>query len=134
MNLSKAQILAHFEVWLDAWNRHDLEGVMQWLDDTVRFQAWTGSSVRGKASLRRAWTPWFANHGDFKFVTEDLFVDEGEQKLLFQWALDWPAGSMESHAARELRRGVDVIHLRDGKIVEKLTYTKLSAQHVEVGP
>lgn len=114
--------------WNDAWNDHDLDRVMELLDDEVEFENWTGGRVRGKDALRRAWTPWFAGHGGFHFTTEDLFVDEKAGKVLFRWALDWPSNEKGHEGEPERRRGVDVIHFRDGRIVKKFTYSKTTLE------
>ena len=78
--------------------------------------------------FRKAWEPWFANHGNFRFVEEETFIEEKEQKVLYRRLLEWP--SLESgHEGRpEKRRGVDVIHFKDGKIMNKLTYSKTTIE------
>ncbi len=114
--------------WNDAWNEHDLDGVMALLHDEVEFENWTGGSVKGKEALRRAWAPWFANHGGFHFKTEDLFVDEKAEKVLFRWILDWPSMEKGHEGKTERRRGVDVMHFRDGLIIRKYTYSKTTLE------
>jgi ketosteroid isomerase-like protein len=122
--LDREQTIAQLTRWNDAWNEHDLDRVVALLHDEVEFENWTGGSVRGKAALRQAWAPWFANHGGFHFTTEDLFVDEQAEKVLFRWALDWPSMEKGHEGKPERRRGVDVMHFRDGLIVKKYTYSK----------
>jgi ketosteroid isomerase-like protein len=114
--------------WNDAWNDHDLDRVMELLHDEVEFENWTGGRVSGKGALRKAWAPWFANHGGFRFTTEDLFVDEKAEKVLFRWSLDWPSTEKGREGKPERRRGVDVMHFRDGKIIEKYTYSKTTLE------
>jgi ketosteroid isomerase-like protein len=110
--------------WYAAWNAHDLEGVLQLMHDEVLFENWTGLKIVGKEALRKAWTPWFANHGGFRFIEEETFIDEAEEKVLFRWLLEWPCRE-KAHAGKwERRRGVDVMHFKDGKITHKLTYSK----------
>ena len=110
--------------WNEAWNAHDLDAVMELFHEDVVFENWTGGAARGKETLRQAWAPWFKNHGGFRFTTEDLFVDEEAQKVLFQWTLDWPSGEQGHRGRPERRRGVDVMHLKDGKIIRKDTFSK----------
>ena len=76
--LTRDEMASAFAIWGAAWNEHDLDGVMDLFDDEIYFENWTGASVRGKENLRKAWAPWFANHGDFKFTTEETFIDEVE--------------------------------------------------------
>ncbi len=64
------------------------------------------------------------HHGNFKFIQEDLFIDEAEQKILFSWQLKWPSPERKYLGEPEVRKGVDVIYLRDGKIFKKNTYSK----------
>jgi ketosteroid isomerase-like protein len=126
--LDREQIIERLSRWNDAWNEHDLDRVMELLHDDVVFENWTGGRVAGKEALRKAWASWFANHGGFRFTTEDLFVDEKAGKVLFRWALDWPSGEKGCEGQPERRRGVDVMRFRDGRIVEKYTYSKTTLE------
>ena len=122
--LSRNEIEESLARWQQAWNRHDLEGVMELMHDQILFENWTGARVKGKARLRRAWSAWFANHGGFKFTEEETFVDETKQKALYRWQLRWPSLGKGYEGKPEHREGVDVLHFQDGKIVRKLTYSK----------
>ena len=126
MILANAEIRAHIKIWLQAWDDHNLEGVMALMHDDVVFENWTGQVIAGKPALHRAWAPWFLRHGNFIFIAEDIFVDEQEQKVLFRWRLEWPSLEKNYKNKSEIRRGVDVLHFRDGKIHEKLSYSKTS--------
>ena len=128
MALSREKISKAMAEWELAWNKHDLNGVMELFHEDVLFEHWHGAIVRGKEALHQAWTPWFENHGGFRFTTEDLFVDETEQKVLYRWQLDWPSSEKGYERRPERRRGVDVIHFRDGKIIQKLTYSKTTVE------
>ncbi len=126
--LNREETIALLSRWNDAWNDHDLDRVMELLDDEVVFENWTGGRVAGKEALRKAWAAWFANHGGFRFTTEDLFVDEKAGKVLFRWTLDWPSGERGREGQPERRRGVDVMHFRGGRITEKYTYSKTTLE------
>jgi ketosteroid isomerase-like protein len=110
--------------WQEAWNRHDLEGVMELFDDDVLFDNWTGQRVQGKVLLRRIWAPWFACHGGFRFIEEETLVDVDQQKAVFCWRLEWPSQEADYAGRPESRSGVDVLHFRNGRIVQKLSYSK----------
>jgi ketosteroid isomerase-like protein len=114
--------------WNLAWKNHDLEGVMELFCEDVFFENWTGGKAVGKEALREAWTPWFNDHGGFQFTEEDLFVDEKDQKVLYRWQLDWPSTEKGHVGKAEKRRGLDVIHFQDGKIIKKLTYSKTTVE------
>jgi len=128
MELSKEEISKAMAEWDLAWNNHDLNGVMELFHEDVFFEHWHGAIVRGKEALHQAWAPWFENHGGFRFTTEDLFVDEAEQKVLYRWQFDWPSLEKGYEGRAERRRGVDVIHFRDGRIIQKLTYSKTTVE------
>lgn len=126
--LSGDQIRTIMIEWNEAWNAHDLDKVLELFHDDIVFENWTGSIIQGKDVLRKAWEPWFKNHGGFRFISEDLFVDEKDQKVLFQWLLEWPSSEKGYKGKLEKRRGVDVIHFRDGKISQKFTYSKTTLE------
>lgn len=126
MKLAKAELVNLIVSWLEAWNAHNLKEVMLQLDETIEFENWTGEIIQGKKELQNAWLPWFLNHGNFKFTLEDIFADEDDQKILFQWLLEWPSPKIKG--SREIRRGVDILHLMNGKIYKKYTYSKTNVQ------
>ena len=128
MSFTREEVLKAMKEWYLAWDNHDLEGVMKLFHDDVLFENWTGGKALGKEALRKAWAPWFANHGGFRFTEEDTFIDEKEQKLLYRWELSWPSLEKSYQGKPEKRRGVDVIHFKDGKIIKKMTYSKTTLE------
>ena len=124
MSFSRQEIEGALREWNLAWDKHDLEGVMQLFHDEIVFENWTGGKARGKEALRKAWAPWFANHGGFRFIEEETFIDEKEQKALYRWLLEWSSFEKGYEGKPEKRRGIDVLHFQDGKIIKKLTYSK----------
>ena len=128
MNLSRTDIADLWEDWNKAWNTHDLDRVLAFFHDEIYFENWTGGYAKGKKKLREGWLDWFLNHGDFVFIQEDMFFDEKDQKLLYQWCLKWPSFEKGYTGKQEKRRGIDVIHFKDGKIITKLTYSKTTLE------
>ncbi len=126
--LSREEIKKAFAQWSRAWDNHDLMGVMELFDEDIVFENWTGGTAKGKEALFQAWKPWFENHGSFRFIGEDLFIDEVEQKVLYQWRLEWPSVEKGYTGQPEQRRGIDVIHFRNGKIHRKFTYSKTTLE------
>jgi ketosteroid isomerase-like protein len=122
--LSRDDIKKALKKWNMAWGNHDLDGVMELFHDDVLFENWTGGQAKGKENLRKAWTSWFENHGGFRFNEEETFIDAEQQKVLYRWQLDWPSLEKGFEGRPEKRRGVDVLHFKDGKIIQKLTYSK----------
>jgi len=137
MVLSRDDIKKALTRWNRAWDTHDLNGVMDLFHDEILFENWTGGKAKGKENLRKVWAPWFENHGGFRFTEEETFIDEDEQKALYRWQLDWPSFEKGYEGRHESRRGVDVLHFRDGKIIKKLTYSKttigIDGQRVQLG-
>ncbi len=128
MKLTRNDIENALKKWNLAWDNHDLEGVMDLFHEAVQFDNWTGGRVRGKEALRKAWAPWFANHKDFRFIEEETFIDEKKQKVLYRWLLEWPSFENGQEGKPEKRRGVDIIHFEDGKIINKFTYSKTTIE------
>ncbi len=124
MRPSRSEILSQFNCWLNSWNNHDLEGVMAFMHENIFFENWNGTNVSGKPLLKKSWQRWFENHGNFKFSTQDLFIDEQEQKIAFSWTLEWPSLERNYLDKVEIRRGIDILHLENGKIRTKITYSK----------
>ncbi|MFH1481142.1 MAG: nuclear transport factor 2 family protein [Pseudomonadota bacterium] len=128
MSLSREEIKDALRQWNLAWDDHDLEGVMKLFHDDILFENWTGGKAMGKEALRKAWEPWFTYHGGFLFAEEETFIDEKEQKVLYRWQLEWPSHEKGHEGRPEKRRGVDVLHFKDGKIIKKLTYSKTTIE------
>lgn len=128
MILSRREIKNALKQWNLAWDNHDLEGVMKLFHEEVLFENWTGGKAIGKEALWKAWEPWFANHGGFRFAEEETFIDEDEQKVLYRWQLEWPSLEKGYEGKPEKRRGADVLHFQDGKIIKKLTYSKTTVE------
>jgi ketosteroid isomerase-like protein len=128
MLLSREAIQKALKAWNLAWERHDIDGVIALFHDDVYFENWTGGHAKGIEALKKAWVPWFENHGGFRFIDEDTFIDETTQKALYRWTLEWPSPEKNFAGQPEKRRGVDVIHFEDGKIIQKLTYAKTTVE------
>ncbi len=128
MKLTRNEIENALRKWNLAWDEHDLDGVMDLFHNAIQFDNWTGGRVSGKENLRKAWAPWFENHRNFRFTEEETFIDEAAQKVLYRWQLEWPSFEQGQEGRPEKRRGVDVIHFEDGKIINKFTYSKTSIE------
>lgn len=126
--LSRSDIKKALDRWNDAWDNHDLEGVLELFHDDVLFENWTGAKVKGKKALRQAWAPWFRNHGGFRFTSEETIIDENKQRVVYRWQLDWPSLEKEYQGKHERRRGLDVLYFEDDKIIRKLTYSKTTLE------
>jgi ketosteroid isomerase-like protein len=73
--------VAFSERWLEAWNAHDVESVLQQFHENVVFTSpvaaellpETAGLVRGKAALRRYWTRALQRFPDLRFVVEGVY-------------------------------------------------------------
>src|SRR6185312_3084533 len=128
MNQSRIEMQRHFDQWLIAWNNHDIDGVMEFIHDEIVFENWDGRVISGKTNLKKSWGLWFMHHGNFKFILEDSFIDDVNQKMVFTWQLEWLSLEKKYIGKREKRRGVDILYLKDGKIVRKNTYSKTTIE------
>ncbi len=111
----------------DAFNRDDLDGVMALMADDAVYDEFNARRSEGKAAIREAFVPQFrGDYGTIRFYPEDLFVDPTPSpgatpsgKALIRWRC-----RLETPAQRREWRGLDILHVADGRVVEKHTYAK----------
>lgn len=128
MKLTKKEIKEAMEINARAWDRQDLEGVLALYHEDIYFENWTGARVQGKEALRQAWTPWFSSGERFIFRNDDMIIDEDQQKLTVTWELEWPSPEKGYAGRPEKRRGLDILHFQEGKIIKKITYCKTTVE------
>ncbi len=101
-----------------AFNRHDVDGMMALMTDDCTFENTypppDGARFEGQAEVRRFWEEFFAEAPNARIEIEELFAagERAAQTWLYRW-------SESGHV-----RGVDVFHLRGGKIAAKYSYVK----------
>lgn len=79
MNLDAA---AFSKQWVDAWNAHDVEAVLEHFHDDVVFTSpvaakvvpETAGVVRGKSELRRYWALALQHVPNLRFVVEGVYL------------------------------------------------------------
>jgi len=104
----------------DAFNKNDLDGVMSFMAEDATYDEFSGTVNRGVAAIRAAFVPQFrGDYGTMRFDTEDLFVDATAGKALIRWQC-----VLETRRGPAAWRGLDIIHVVNGRITEKLTYAK----------
>jgi ketosteroid isomerase-like protein len=123
--LKRDEIARTIEEWLSAWGRHDLDEVIALFSEDAVFETWTGMRIEGRENIRKAWAEWF-EAGGFRFISEDVVIDEDSQTVAFPWIYEGPAKCFEGKM--EKRRGIDLIRFEDGLITEKITYSKTSLE------
>ncbi len=103
-----------------AFNEEDLPKVMSYFADDAIYDEFNGIRQQGKAAIERAFQPQFrGDFGEMRFVDDDLFVDPKAQKAMISWQCTLRKGDKFGGW-----HGLDILHFQDGKIVQKLTYSK----------
>ena len=115
---------AELERWVidftEAFNREDLDEVMSYFADDAIYDEFDGTRSVGKAAIRAAFIPQFeGKFGRLRFHTEDMLLDVEGGKALIRWLC-----TVEEPERQGGYRGLDILHFRDGKLVEKHTYAK----------
>src|SRR5439155_8276099 len=111
----------------DAFNANDLEGVMALMAEDAVYEEFTGTINRGKAAIRAAFAPQFrGDFGKMRFDAEDLFVDATSGKALIRWVC-----RLETKRGPAGWRGLDILHVENGLVKEKLTYAKAKVPLLE---
>ena len=106
--------------FLDAFNREDLDDVMEYFADDGIYDEFNGRRNVGKAAIRAAFVPQFTGaYGVMRFLDEDLFADAATGKVMASWRC-----TLSVHGQPTSWRGLDLLHFAGGKLVQKLTYAK----------
>jgi len=105
----------------EAFNRHDVEGIMQCMTGDCVFENTRpvpdGTRLVGQAAVRRFWEELFARSPQARFDTEDLFA--AGDRCVVRWTYHWVREGKAGHV-----RGVDLFRVRNGQVAEKLSYVK----------
>lgn len=114
--------LAAVERFNEAFNRHDVDGVMAAMTEDCVFENTMpppdGARHQGQAAVRAVWEAFFTDSPHAVFETEEIFASAG--RAVVRWRYRWhSATDGEGHI-----RGVDIFRIRDGKVAEKLSYVK----------
>lgn len=119
-HLTRAVLAAATRDFTQAFNDEDLDRVMNYFADDAIYDQFDGRPAVGRDAIRAAFEPQFrGEYGEMRFLDDDMFVDEAEQKTMISWECTLRDG--ERYGGW---RGLDILHFRDGKILRKLTYAK----------
>jgi ketosteroid isomerase-like protein len=110
----------------DAFNAHDLDGVMShFADDCVlempRGDRPWGARSEGRAAVRQALAGRFEGLPDVHYGSEQHFVDEGANTGMSKWTL---TGTRRDGQRIEVC-GCDFYTFRGGKVIRKDSYWKI---------
>jgi ketosteroid isomerase-like protein len=117
-----AATLETIERFNEAFNRHDVDAVMALFSEDCVFDNTSpspdGEPFEGQAAVRGFWERFFASSPSAHFEAEDIFACG--DRCTVRWRYTWKS----SEGAAGHVRGVDVFRVRDGEVVEKLSYVK----------
>ncbi len=105
----------------DAFNAHDVDGVMACMTDDAVFESTSppaGERHEGAAAVRAAWEAFFAASPSAHFDAEEV-IGAGD-RCIVRWIYSWTDDS----GATASIHGVDVLRVREGRVSEKLAYVK----------
>lgn len=111
------------QAFADAWNRHDIEALMDFMAEDCLFEASAGPDVcgtryAGRQAVRSGYAEVFANFPDAQWRSPRHFVcgDRGVS--------EWTFTGTRTDGSRVEVNGCDVFTFRDGKIAIKNSYRK----------
>jgi uncharacterized protein (TIGR02246 family) len=118
--MSREELVETTRSFLDAFNREDLDAVMEFFADDGIYDEFNGRRNVGRAAIRAAFVPQFTGaFGTMRFIDEDLFADAVTGKVMPSWRC-----TLSIKGQPTSWRGLDLMHFVDGKLVHKLTYAK----------
>jgi ketosteroid isomerase-like protein len=108
----------------DAFDRHDLDGILANFADDAVFEsprgphAW-GQRFVGRQEIRDAFAARFSGIPDVRYQDDDHFVD-GDRGVS-----EWTLSGTTTDGQRIEVRGCDLWTLRDGQVVKKDSFWKI---------
>jgi steroid delta-isomerase-like uncharacterized protein len=111
---------------LDAFNRHDLDAIMEFFADDCSFdfpggpESW-GQRFIGKAQVREALAGRFKGIPDVHYGEDRHWISADGNRGLSEWTL---TGTTTSGLILKVR-GCDLWEFRNGKITQKNSYWKI---------
>jgi ketosteroid isomerase-like protein len=121
MATDDARTRAAVDRFNDAFDRHDVDAVMDAMTDDCVFESTApplGVRHRGQEAVRAAWEAFFAASPTARFEVEETIVCGA--RCVVRWRYTWTGADHSPGVVR----GVDVLTVRDDKVAEKLSYVK----------
>lgn len=114
-------MVALIERFIEATNRHDVDGMMALMSSDVVFENTTppeGGRFEGQAAVRACWDELFRGTPRGRFDTEEV-IGSGD-RCTTRWRYVFDVDDADAGFVR----GIDLFRVANGKIVEKLSYVK----------
>ncbi|HSJ86567.1 MAG TPA: nuclear transport factor 2 family protein [Anaerolineales bacterium] len=106
----------------EAFNRHDVAGMMQRMSDGCVFENTTpapeGTVYSGKEAVTQFWIDFFHESPQARIEIEDIFGMGNH--CIMRWKYYW----VDQDGNKGYVRGVDIFQVRDDLIIEKFSYVK----------
>ncbi len=106
----------------EAFNRHDVEGMMQLMSDDCVFEntnpAPNGTTYSGKETVTQFWQNFFRESPHAHIEIEEIFGMG--KRCVMRWIYNWE----DETGKKGHVRGVDIFQVREGLITEKFSYVK----------
>ncbi len=122
-NKTNQVTLEFLQAFADAWNRHDVDGLMSFMTDDCVFESSAGDEqcgtrFEGAAAVRQAYAKSWEAFADAQWNDAHHFVigDRGVS--------EWVFTGTNADGQRSEVAGCDVFEFRDGKIKVKNSYRK----------
>lgn len=100
----------------EAFNRHDLDGMLQLVSHDCVYEAPDGGVYKGKSVISGFWQAYLRQSPQAQLKVEEIFGLG--TRCVMRWRMDGLS------AAEGYARGVDIFQVRDGLIREQLSYVK----------
>lgn len=118
--MERPQLVELTTRFVEAFNRNDLDVVMSFFTDDAIYDEFNGTRNKGKEAIRAAFKPQFTGaFGKMQFIDDDLFVDADTGKVMASWRC-----TLEVKGQPISWRGLDLLHFKGDKLIQKLTYAK----------
>jgi steroid delta-isomerase-like uncharacterized protein len=115
------QALSVVEKFNEAFNRHDVDAVMNLMTGDCVFEntnpAPDGTCITGAEAVRAYWQRFFNANPDACFEVEEIFACD--ERCVVRWIYRKTKEGQPWHL-----RGVDIFRIHNGKVAEKLSYVK----------
>ncbi|MBE0670239.1 MAG: nuclear transport factor 2 family protein [Anaerolineales bacterium] len=106
----------------EAFNRHDVEGMMRLMSDNCIFENTApspdGTVYSGKEAVTQFWQDFFRESPHAHIDIEEIFGMG--LRCVMRWKYSW----VDENGKQGHVRGVDIFQVKDGYIFEKLSYVK----------
>jgi steroid delta-isomerase-like uncharacterized protein len=111
------------EAFADAWNRHDVDGLMSFMTEDCIFESSAGDDARGTRyegvdAVRKGYAKAWADFADARWNDARHFV-QGDRGVS-----EWTFTGTDAEGRRSEVAGCDIFTFRDGKIRVKNSYRK----------